>query len=206
VEAKVQNTIGYVSTERNQSSEEINTELDLDSAVELVFRTDYVPLDRLAGGAARERITANTINPEAEAARIDTERSTRAAARDTDRAARATRTEAAMHTPPPPAVPTPIDTSRLVTETPAAPTARPAPVTPAPVTPAPVTPAPVTPAPVTPAPVTPAPVTPAPVTPPPVTPAPVTPAPVTPAPVTPPAPTPPAVPAKPPAPVPARPA
>lgn len=128
VEAKVQNTIGFVSTDRNQSSEEINTELDLDSSVELVFRTDYVPLDRLAGGAARERIMINTINPEAEAARIDTERSSRAAARDTDRAARTTRTEAAMRTPPPPAVPSPIDTRQLVTAAPTQPTASPVPV------------------------------------------------------------------------------
>ncbi|RHW18625.1 hypothetical protein D1610_00150 [Sphingomonas gilva] len=126
-EAKVQNTIGYVSTDRTQTSEEINTELDLDSAVELVFRTDYVPLDRLATGEARERIMVNTINPEDEAQRIATERSARATARATERAARTERTEAITRTPPAPDPPAAIDTSRLATGDSS--TARAAPVT-----------------------------------------------------------------------------
>ena len=42
------NTIGYVSTQKTQTSEEMNTDLDLTSSVELVFKSDYVPLDRLA--------------------------------------------------------------------------------------------------------------------------------------------------------------
>lgn len=67
VEGKMQNTIGYVSTERSQTSEEMNTELDLNSSVELIFKTDYVALDRLAGGPAQERIRVNALNPEAEA-------------------------------------------------------------------------------------------------------------------------------------------
>lgn len=66
VSASVQNTIGYVSTERTQSTEELNTELDLNSSVEIVFRTDHVPLEILAGKEARERIKVNTLNPDAE--------------------------------------------------------------------------------------------------------------------------------------------
>ena len=67
MEAKVQSTIGYVSTQRSQTTEEMNTDLELSSNVELVFKTDYVQLDRLAGGPAQERIRVNTMNPEAEA-------------------------------------------------------------------------------------------------------------------------------------------
>jgi hypothetical protein len=66
VEAKMTNTIGYVSTQRNQTSEEMNTDLDLNSSVELYFKTDYVPLDRLAGAGQVDRIKVNTLNPDAE--------------------------------------------------------------------------------------------------------------------------------------------
>ena len=65
-EAKMTNTIGYVSTQRNQTTEEMNTDLDLNSSVELYFKTDYVPLDRLAGVAQQDRIRVNTLNPDAE--------------------------------------------------------------------------------------------------------------------------------------------
>jgi len=67
MEAKVQSTIGYVSTQRSQTTEEMNTDLDLSSNVELIFKTDYVQLDRLAGGPTQERIRVNAMNPEAEA-------------------------------------------------------------------------------------------------------------------------------------------
>ncbi|KRB92586.1 hypothetical protein ASE26_06385 [Duganella sp. Root198D2] len=66
VDARMQNTIAYVSTQRTQTSEEMNTDLDLNSSVELLFKTDHVDLERLAGGQAQERIRVNTINPEAE--------------------------------------------------------------------------------------------------------------------------------------------
>jgi hypothetical protein len=66
VEAKMQNTVGYVSTERTQTTEEMNTSVDLNSSVELLFKTDYVALDRLAGGPAQERIRVNALNPEVE--------------------------------------------------------------------------------------------------------------------------------------------
>jgi hypothetical protein len=65
-EASMSSTIGYVSTQRRQSTDEMNTDLDLNSSVELYFKTDYVPLERMAGGGQVDRIKANTINPDAE--------------------------------------------------------------------------------------------------------------------------------------------
>jgi len=64
--ASMTNTIGYVSTQKTQTTEEMNTDLNLDSSVELVFKTDYLPLDRLAGRDQVDRIKVNTLNPEAE--------------------------------------------------------------------------------------------------------------------------------------------
>src|SRR5215831_14545143 len=66
VEAKMQDTIRYVSTQKQQSTEEMNTDLDLNSSVELIFKTDYLPLDRMAGKGQVDRIKVNTLNPEAE--------------------------------------------------------------------------------------------------------------------------------------------
>ena len=65
--ASMTNTIGYVSTQRTQTTEEMNTDLDLNSSVELVFKTDYLPLERMAGQGQIDRIKVNTLNPEAEA-------------------------------------------------------------------------------------------------------------------------------------------
>lgn len=65
--ATMTNTIGYVSTQQTQTTEEMNTDLDLNSSVELVFKTDYLPLDRLAGREQVDRIKVHTLNPEAEA-------------------------------------------------------------------------------------------------------------------------------------------
>jgi len=66
IEMAMKNTIGYVSTQKQQSTEEMNTDLDLNSSVELVFKTDYLPLDRMAGKGQVDRIKVNTINPDAE--------------------------------------------------------------------------------------------------------------------------------------------
>ena len=66
--ASISNTIGYVSTSQVQTTEEMNTELDLDSSVELNFHTDYLPLDRMATGTQQQRIQQNSLNPQAEAA------------------------------------------------------------------------------------------------------------------------------------------
>ena len=206
--AEIENNIGYVSTQRSQSTEQMNTDLDLNSSVELIFRSDYLPLNQMAAQAQADRIRNTSLNPVAEpdpaAARNTRLQAQLASEKERSGAineaiSTAGRPPPALGalpnpkmpaptpapTPPAPKTPAPV-TPAPVTPTPVTPAPKtPAPVTPAPVTPAPVTPAPVTPAPVTPAPVTPAPVTPAPVTPAPVTPAPVTPAPVTPAPVNP---------------------
>jgi hypothetical protein len=66
VGAKVSNTIGYVSTQRSQTTEELNTDLDLNSSVEINFRSDYLPLNRMTSTDQANRIRANTLNPEAE--------------------------------------------------------------------------------------------------------------------------------------------
>jgi hypothetical protein len=66
VHASMQNTIGYVSTQKTQTTEEMNTDLDLNSSVELNFKSDYVPLNRMAGPGQAEAIRANSRNPEAE--------------------------------------------------------------------------------------------------------------------------------------------
>ena len=109
VEAKVQNTIGYVTTDRTSTSEELNTSLDLDGGVELIFRTDYVPLDRPATGADANRIRVNTINPQAEADRIARERDTRTTARAAERKTRAERLDSALRAP---SAPAPADPAR----------------------------------------------------------------------------------------------
>lgn len=106
-EAKVQNTIGYVTTDRTQTTENMHTDVNLSSGVELVFRTDYVPLTRLAGVQDVERIRVNTINPDAEAARIASDRTARQTAELADETARAARLDAGLRPPPPPPTPTP---------------------------------------------------------------------------------------------------
>ncbi|KRD41338.1 hypothetical protein ASE38_17175 [Cellulomonas sp. Root930] len=103
VEAKVQNTIGYVTTDRTSTSEEMNTSVDLDSGVELVFRTDYVPLDRLATGADADRIRVNTLNPNAEVETSARRRDAQTAARSAERKARAERLDSALRPPAQPA-------------------------------------------------------------------------------------------------------
>ncbi len=64
--AEVENTISYVSTERTQRTEEINTDLELNSSVELNFHTDYLPLNQMAAQAQADRIRNSTLNPAAE--------------------------------------------------------------------------------------------------------------------------------------------
>ncbi len=104
-EATVQNTIGYVTTDRTSTSEEINTSVDLDSGVELVFRTDHVPLDRLATGADADRIRVNTLNPQAEAETAARAREERSTERADERRARRERLDSALRQPAPPAAP-----------------------------------------------------------------------------------------------------
>jgi hypothetical protein len=123
-EAKIQNTIGYVSTDRTQTTEGINASVDLDSGVELVFKTDYVPLNRLAGVGDVERIRVNTLNPDAEAQRLTSEANVRTAAAATRSAERTRELDAALHTPPPLPAAT-INTANLRAGTVTAPTVTP---------------------------------------------------------------------------------
>lgn len=66
VSAEVENTISYVSTERSQASEEMNTSADLNSSVELNFHTDAIPLNRLAAQAQADRVRNASLNPDRE--------------------------------------------------------------------------------------------------------------------------------------------
>jgi hypothetical protein len=141
--AKVKNTIGYVSTQRTQTTEEMNTDLDLNSSVELVFKTDYLPLDRLAGQGQADRIRVQTLNPEAELKVAADERKARLAAQGKSEEARqsdlsdrlARRAEPAPAPPPAPPAARPA-TPPAATPPPAGSTP-PSGATPAPGTPAP---------------------------------------------------------------------
>jgi len=84
VSASVSNTIGYVSTQKSQTTEEMNTDLDLNSSVEINFRSDFLPLNRMASSDQASRIRANTLNPEAEAIAAEKDRAARNA--DLDKA------------------------------------------------------------------------------------------------------------------------
>lgn len=88
VSAEVENTISYVSTQRTQNTEEINTDLDLNSSVELNFRTDYLPLNQMAAQAQADRIRNASLNP---AAATDTSSAERQARQAAQRAAEESR-------------------------------------------------------------------------------------------------------------------
>lgn len=64
--ASVNSTIGFVSTNDRRTSEDLNASADLTSSVELHFRTDQVPLDRIASQNTVQRLQLNTLNPERE--------------------------------------------------------------------------------------------------------------------------------------------
>lgn len=105
VEFAMKNTIGYVSTQKQQSTEEMNTDLDLNSSVELVFRTDYLPLDRMAGKGQVDRIKVNTLNPDAEEKLASQERQARLQGARSADAARDRGIDEALKPTPPPASP-----------------------------------------------------------------------------------------------------
>ncbi|QNQ09671.1 hypothetical protein [Sphingomonas alpina] len=101
--ASVNTTIGYVRTDDVATREQTNASADLNSSVELHFRTDQVPLDRIASEQTVERLRLNTLNPERElsiAAETDRARITADQAANTARAAN--RPPALAPTPPPP--------------------------------------------------------------------------------------------------------
>lgn len=107
VSADVENTISFVSTERSQSTEELNTSADLTSSVELNFHTDAVPLNRLAAQAQADRVRSASLNPDREAeiaaGRATTERLT--AARTSEEARRSA-VDTAVRSVTPPAMST----------------------------------------------------------------------------------------------------
>jgi hypothetical protein len=103
--ATMTNTIGYVSTQKTQTSEEMNTDLDLTSSVELVFKSDYVPLDRLAGREQVDRIKVNTLNPDVEAKLAAETRQSREKRIGESEAKRREALDKAISAPPPPPAP-----------------------------------------------------------------------------------------------------
>jgi hypothetical protein len=132
------NTIGYVSTQKTQSTEEMNTDLDLNSSVELYFKTDYVPLDRLAGAGQVDRIKVNTLNPAAEEAAALKAREARTSGARTAESTRSSNLDKSLQ-PSPQADPAP----KPVAPKPVAPTpaAKPEPAKTPPVKPDPAAPA-----------------------------------------------------------------
>ncbi|MBB4127153.1 hypothetical protein GGR77_002467 [Xanthomonas translucens] len=139
--AEIENNIGYVSTQRSQSSEEMNTDLDLTSSVELNFRSDYLPLNHMAAPAQAERIRSATLNPSADipdpsvarAARLQAQQAAereRRIALDSSIAG-AARPVAPAATPPPSPAPAPRPAAPTAPSatTPATPTPTPTPTT-----------------------------------------------------------------------------
>lgn len=113
--ASVNSTIGYVQTTDVQTREDVNASADVTSSVELHFRTDQVPLDRIASQQTVQRLQLNTLAPERELQiAAETERA-RIAARQAVDTARATR----------PAPPAPIRDGTTPTPGPPAGTAAP---------------------------------------------------------------------------------
>lgn len=102
--AEIENTISYVSTQRSQATEEINTDLELNSSVELNFRTDYLPLNRLAAQAQADRIKGASLNPVAEADPA----AERRARQDAQRQAEQQRREGLLTMPAMPKAPEPV--------------------------------------------------------------------------------------------------
>ena len=88
--AQMTNTIGYVRTSNTSTTEETNTDLNLDSSVELTFHTDYLPLNQVASQEQQARIASNTRNPEAARQAAAAAREARTAAARTSETARQT--------------------------------------------------------------------------------------------------------------------
>lgn len=113
--ASVSSTIGFVRTSDTTTSEDLTASADLNSSVELNFRTDQVPLDRLASQATQERLTQNSLNPSRETElmlQAEQARETRYQARDTARASRSAPALAPSQTLTPP-TPPPLDTNAI---------------------------------------------------------------------------------------------
>jgi hypothetical protein len=66
VSASMTNTIGYASTEQTSTTERLDSRVEMNSSVELVFHTDYLPLNRVTTEAQANRIRNNSLNPQIE--------------------------------------------------------------------------------------------------------------------------------------------
>src|SRR5262249_26486286 len=99
VSASMTNNLAYVSTQREQSTEEMNTDLDLNSSVEVVFKSDYLPLNRMTTPGRAEAIRGNALNPDAEAAAAATARTARETAQRADETARRAATDSRLGGP-----------------------------------------------------------------------------------------------------------
>lgn len=69
---KTKNTVAYVSSTKKDSSDEINVEADLTGEVDLNFKSDYFPLNRLANPQMLAAIQGNTPNPSANTPNVGT--------------------------------------------------------------------------------------------------------------------------------------
>lgn len=61
--AETKNTISYVSTESKQAMDDIAVQAELNSEVEIKFKSDYLPMERLATPEMMAAIQGNTYNP-----------------------------------------------------------------------------------------------------------------------------------------------
>jgi hypothetical protein len=58
-------SVAYVSSQKRDSTDEINVQADLTGEVDLKFKTDAIPLERFADMNAIQQIQSNTANPAA---------------------------------------------------------------------------------------------------------------------------------------------
>jgi hypothetical protein len=117
--ASIQNTIGYVSTQQTRTTEELNTDLELNSSVELNFRSDYIPLNRLASSTQAQQITAHSRNPEFEVARqAESQRRQNSNTRDTERRSALRQQLSPLPNQPTPDTPSPAERTRTDTAAP----------------------------------------------------------------------------------------
>lgn len=64
--AKLSATVGYVRSDQEWSREDLAVRAGLRSSVDVTFRTDQIPLDRMASRAAIERMRSRSRSPETE--------------------------------------------------------------------------------------------------------------------------------------------
>jgi len=117
--ADIENTVAFVTSNRQQNSEEINTSADLNSSVELHFHTDAIPLNRLAAQAQADRVRNASLNPDHEVqANADRANSDRvSAARTAEESRRSTVDGTLRSVTPPPVSNEPLQVPQLGTRT-----------------------------------------------------------------------------------------